>query len=87
MIIFEREETYDEQILREEEERRVYVEKSMKRYRKTLEERKRGIYKSIGEIMEEAYYDSLGVEDQMEYDEKRRVRKLFEELSKQQRPA
>jgi Holliday junction resolvasome RuvABC endonuclease subunit len=69
-----------------EEMRRKAVDEIMKNYQKTLEERKKGIYKSFGEIMEELMYNEMGAEDQYYYDAQRNRRELFKKL-KEQRPA
>jgi alanine-alpha-ketoisovalerate/valine-pyruvate aminotransferase len=74
----------EEQLL--EEMRRKVIEEIMENYRKTLEERKNGIHKSFGEIMEELMYNDMGVEDQYYYDAQRNRRELFKKL-KEQRPA
>lgn len=86
MIIEIPEDAYEKEEQLREEMRRKAVDEIMKNYQKTLEERKRGIHKSFGEIIEELMYNDMGVEDQYYYDAQRNRRELFKEL-KEQRPA
>jgi Holliday junction resolvasome RuvABC endonuclease subunit len=86
MIIEIPEDAYEREEQHREEMRRRAVERVMKNYEKTLEERKRGIHKSFAEIMEELMYNNMGVEDQYYYDGQRNRRELFKKL-KEQRPA
>lgn len=86
MIIFVPDDAYEQEQRLREERKREAVSEVVKEYERILEEEKRGIHKTLEERVEENYYNSLGVEDQIFYSERRRIRKLFEEL-KQQRPA
>ncbi|MCF6404004.1 hypothetical protein L3C95_14010 [Chitinophaga filiformis] len=81
MIIFvdEEEEKRKEEQIREEL-RKERVDRVVKIWEKILDEKKRGIYKTLEERIEEDYYNSLGVEDQFFYSERRRVQKFLESL-------
>lgn len=71
MIIFEPDDAYEQEKLRRDERRRKAVDRVVKIYEKILEDEKNGIHKSFREQMEECYYNSLSLEDQMYYDMKR----------------
>jgi hypothetical protein len=87
MIFFEPDDAYKKEEELIERRRREFVAEAMKNLLQAAEDRKNGRYKSFGHFLDEYFYSDMGVEDQMEYDEKRRRRKLFEDLSKQQGPA
>ncbi|SDE91304.1 hypothetical protein [Chitinophaga filiformis] len=81
MIIFvdEEEEKRKEEQIREEL-RKERADRVAKIWQQILDDRKRGIHKTLEERIEEDYYNSLGVEDQFFYGEERRVRKFLESI-------